>query len=184
MTEKKKSWLAKFYPDQWLDSAYTIPYQDWYDKGKRGLIYDVDNTLVPHGAPATEESVALFKQLHEMGYKTLLISNNRKARVEPFARAMETDYISMANKPFEGNYHKGCRIMGLSEDQVLFIGDQLFTDVWGAKKAGIFSILVDPIDPREEIQIIIKRRLEKIVLRKYLKETGQEHRLKKVSERI
>ncbi|MEE0955658.1 MAG: YqeG family HAD IIIA-type phosphatase [Eubacterium sp.] len=177
MKDTKNSRLAKFYPDEWVDSAYHIPYQDWYDKGKRGLIYDVDNTLVPHGAPATEESVALFKRLHEMGFKTLLISNNRKARVEPFAKAMETDFISLANKPFEKNYHAGCRMMGLSEEQVLFIGDQLFTDVWGAKKAGIYSILVDPINPKEEIQIVLKRRLEKVVLRKYLRDSGQKRSL-------
>lgn len=177
MKNRQKSRLEKFYPDQWLESAYTIPYQEWYDKGKRGLIYDVDNTLVPHGAPATKESIELFRRLHAMGFQTLLISNNRKARVEPFAKAMETDYISMANKPFEASYHKGCRKMGLKEDQVLFIGDQLFTDVWGAKKAGIFSILVDPINPKEEIQIVLKRRLEKIVLRKFLEESGQKRKL-------
>ena len=54
--------------------------------------------------------------------------------------------------------------MGIAPKQALFIGDQLFTDVWGASKAGIYSILVDRIGPKEEIQIHLKRILEKIVL--------------------
>ena len=54
--------------------------------------------------------------------------------------------------------------MGTNEKNTLFVGDQLFTDVWGARNTGIFSILVEPIDKKEEIQIVLKRYLEKIVL--------------------
>ena len=60
--------------------------------------------------------------------------------------------------------------MGTDKTTTLFVGDQLFTDVWGAKKVGIYSILVKPIHPKEEIQIVLKRYLEKIVLYFYLKE--------------
>ena len=55
-------------------------------------------------------------------------------------------------------------LMGTTPENTLFVGDQLFTDVWGAKRAGIYSILVKPIHPKEEIQIVLKRYLEKIVL--------------------
>ena len=54
--------------------------------------------------------------------------------------------------------------MGTNEKNTLFVGDQIFTDVWGANKAGIYSILVKPIHPKEEIQIVLKRILEKVVL--------------------
>ena len=57
--------------------------------------------------------------------------------------------------------------MGITEDQAVFVGDQLFTDIYGAKKAGIYQILVKPIHPKEEIQIVLKRKLEKIVLDSY-----------------
>ena len=57
--------------------------------------------------------------------------------------------------------------MGTDEKNTLFVGDQIFTDIWGANKAGIYSVLVKPIHPKEEIQIVLKRYLEKIVLAGY-----------------
>jgi shikimate kinase len=62
------------------------------------------------------------------------------------------------------------RLMGTTSDNTLFIGDQLFTDVWGAKRLGIYCILSKPINPKEEIQIVLKRRLEKPVLKSYTKQ--------------
>jgi len=153
-----------FYPKEYRDSTYTIDFQKLYQEGYRGILFDVDNTLVPHGAPATEESVELFRRLHEMGFSTCLISNNKEPRVTPFADAMETPYVYKAGKPKRSGYQKGMEIMGTGTQNTLFIGDQLFTDVWGANRAGLYSILVKPIDPKEEIQIVLKRYLEKIVL--------------------
>lgn len=153
-----------FYPKEYRDSTYTIDFQRLYQKGYRGILFDVDNTLVPHGAPATEESVELFRRLHEMGFATCLISNNKEPRVTPFADAMETPYVYKAGKPKRSGYQKGMEIMKTGTENTLFIGDQLFTDVWGANRAGLHSILVKPIDPKEEIQIVLKRYLERIVL--------------------
>ena len=70
--------LNCFYPDREADSAYAIDYDKLYRQGYRGIIFDVDNTLVPHGAPADERAMALFKRLHEMGYQTVLLSNNKE----------------------------------------------------------------------------------------------------------
>ena len=66
-----------FYPDEWLDSAYDIPYEQFYQKGMRGIIFDIDNTLVPHGAPADERAVQLFERLRAIGFHTCLLSNNK-----------------------------------------------------------------------------------------------------------
>ena len=68
------------------------------------------------------------------------------------------------------NYNRAVEQMGLTKEEVLFVGDQLFTDVYGANRAGIYGILVKPINPKEEIQIVLKRYLEKIVLHFYEKE--------------
>lgn len=168
--------LSAFYPDERAESTYAIDFAAWYRKGYRGLEFDVDNTLVPHGAPADQRSIALFRRLREIGFRTCLISNNRYARVKPFADALETEFISMAMKPFTGGYQRGCEVMGTDTAHTLFIGDQLFTDVWGARKAGLYSILVNPINPKEEVQIVLKRKLEKIVLEQYEKEQKQMHR--------
>ena len=93
-----------------------------------------------------------------------------------FNEPIQVDYVYNAHKPSTKNYRKAMEIMGTDETNSVFIGDQLFTDVWGANRTGIYSILVKPINPKEEIQIVLKRYLEAIVLafyRKRLKKMGQ-----------
>ncbi len=167
---KGRGLLSAFYPDEWRESSYGLPYEEWYERGYRGIIFDIDNTLVPHGAPATKEAIRFFKKLRRIGFQTCLLSNNRKSRVEPFAEAVGSAYIANAHKPSTGNYLKACEVMGISRDEAVFVGDQLFTDVYGAKRSGIYQILVKPIHPKEEIQIVLKRKLEKIVLYFYRKD--------------
>ena len=153
-----------FFPDRYVASTYVIDFEILYEKGYRGLIFDIDNTLVPHGAPADERAIALFERLKKIGFKCCLISNNQEPRVKMFNEKIQVDYVYNAHKPSTKNYIKAMEIMGTNKANSVFIGDQLFTDVWGAKRTGIHNILVKPIHPKEEIQIVIKRRLEKIVL--------------------
>lgn len=156
--------LRTFYPDDYIASTYVIPFEELYKKGYRGLIFDIDNTLVPHGAPADERAIALFERLRNIGFDTCLISNNQEPRVQPFAGKVGSKYVFDAHKPSTKNYKKAMELMKTEKENTLFVGDQLFTDVWGAKRTGIKSILVKPIHPKEEIQIVLKRYLEKIVL--------------------
>lgn len=161
--------FRKFYPTMWVDSSYEIDYEGLYSAGIRGLIYDVDNTLVPHGAPADERAIALFERLREIGFQTCIISNNKEPRVKPFADAVGSKYIYDAHKPSRINYEKAMELMHTDISSTYFVGDQLFTDVYGANRTGIPSILVKPIDKKEEFQIVLKRRLEWIVLANYKK---------------
>nr|WP_296264687.1 YqeG family HAD IIIA-type phosphatase [uncultured Merdimonas sp.] len=156
--------FKKFYPDQYLASTYVIDFEKLYKEGYRGLIFDIDNTLVPHNAPADDRAVALFERLKKIGYRCCLISNNQEPRVKMFNEKIQVDYVYNAHKPSTKNYIKAMEIMGTDRSNTIFIGDQLFTDVWGAKRAGIRNILVKPLHPKEEIQIVLKRYLEKIVL--------------------
>ena len=104
-----------FYPDEWLDSAYDIPYEQFYQKGMRGIIFDIDNTLVPHGAPADERAVQLFERLRAIGFHTCLLSNNKEARVAPFAGQVDSDYIYKGRKPKRsGNRQAMRRSLGQS----------------------------------------------------------------------
>ena len=167
--------LKKFYPDCYMNSTYEIDFDAYYEKGYRAIIFDIDNTLVPHGAPADERSMELFAHLKDLGYKVMLLSNNKEPRVKMFNDAVKVSYIFKAGKPLVKNYLKAMEIMGTDKNNTLFVGDQLFTDVWGAKRTGIHNILVQPIDKKEEIQIVLKRYLEKIVLKsykRYLKKQG------------
>lgn len=158
-----------FYPDEYYDSTYSIDFEKLYEDGYRGVIFDIDNTLVPHGAPADERSIALFKKLKEIGFDAVLLSNNKEARVAMFNEPIGVHTIWKANKPSPMGYRKAMELMGTDVSSTIFVGDQLFTDVWGAKNASIRSILVKPMNPKEEIQIVLKRKLEAIVLRAYLK---------------
>ena len=159
-----------FFPDAYLASAYVIPFEELYEKGYRGLIFDIDNTLVPHGEPADDRAKALFARLKKIGFEMCLISNNQEPRVKPFAEKVQSKYVFNAHKPSTKNYIKAMELMHTDRGNTVFIGDQLFTDVWGAKRTGMKSILVKPINPKEEIQIVLKRYLEKIVLHFYKKE--------------
>lgn len=128
---------------------------------------------MPHGAPADDRAVEFFAGLRKLGYRTVLLSNNKEPRVRPFADRVSSNYICDAGKPGRGGYERAMELMGTSPESTLFVGDQLFTDVWGAKRAGIVSYLVKPIHPKEEIQIVLKRRLERIVLFFYHRKKGQ-----------
>lgn len=161
--------LETFYPDHEVESAYVIDYEALYEAGYRGIIFDVDNTLVPHGAPADERAIALFTRLHAIGFKTLLLSNNKEPRVKMFNDKVSSSYIFKAGKPGREGYRRAMERMETTPETTLFVGDQLFTDVWGAKRTGIVTYLVKPIHPKEEIQIVLKRYLEKIVLYFYHK---------------
>ena len=156
--------MRGLYPKEYVESTYEIDFEELYKKGYKGVIFDIDNTLVPHGAPADDRAIAFFKKMHEIGYATLMLSNNKEPRVKMFCDAVNAPYIFKGGKPKTEGYYKAMEIMETTAENTLFVGDQIFTDVWGANRAGIYSFLVKPIHPKEEIQIVLKRYLEKIVL--------------------
>lgn len=161
--------FERFFPSEWAESAYSIDYEGLYEAGYRALIFDIDNTLVPHGADADERAIALFTRLKKIGYDICLLSNNKRPRVERFNKDVNVNYIFKAQKPYSKNYYIATMMMRTSTGSTLCVGDQLFTDIYGAKAIGIHTILVNPIDRKEEIQIVLKRILEKPILRNYKK---------------
>lgn len=159
--------FGKFYPGEYLESVYGIDFEKLYKEGYRGIIFDIDNTLVPHGAPADQRAKNLFQSLKKQGYRCCLLSNNKEPRVKSFNDEVQVQYIFKAGKPKVRGYQKAMEMMETNKENTLFIGDQIFTDVYGANRAGIRTILTKPIHPKEEIQIVLKRYLEKIVLAFY-----------------
>lgn len=159
--------LRIFYPKRIADSAYIIDYELLYKEGYRGIIFDIDNTLVEHGADASERAIKLISRLKRMGFQVCLISNNQEERVMRFNKDINVKYIFNAKKPARKSYIMATKLMGTTIDDTVFIGDQLFTDVFGANRIGMMSYFVKPIGPKEEIQIVIKRKLERIVLKHY-----------------
>ena len=165
--------LQMMYPDEYVESTYRIDFQILYQKGYRGILFDIDNTLVPHGAPADDKAIELFRKLKKIGFQTCLISNNKEPRVKSFCDQVDSKYIYKAGKPLPKGYLEGMDKMRTNQNNTLFVGDQIFTDVLGAKRADLYTILVKPIHPKEEIQIVLKRYLEKIVLFFYNRKVGK-----------
>ena len=126
--------LEIFYPDETADTSYGIDYEALYRKGYRGLIYDVDNTLVPHGAPADDRAKALFERLHTIGFSAVLLSNNKEPRVKSFAEDVKyADYIFKADKPSVKGYEEAMRRMGTTKKR-LFLSAISFLRTSGAQK--------------------------------------------------
>lgn len=152
--------FQNFYPNKLIRSVYELNWKE-LSETYAGVIFDIDNTLVPHGAAADEAAITLFKKIHGLGMKTMLVSNNGAERVKPFAQQVQTDYICKAGKPKAAGYQKAMEKMETDSQHTLFIGDQIFTDIWGANRAGIYTMLTEPVDKStDEIQIVIKRWFE------------------------
>ncbi len=156
--------MRQYYPGARANSVYTIDYEGLWNRGYRGLIFDIDNTIVHHGADATPQAEELFRRLHSMGFQTLLLTNNDQPRVERFLKNIDSLYICDAGKPAVESYHRALALLQLPPEQAICIGDQVFTDILGANRAGLDSILVDFIRLPEERRIGKKRYLEKLIL--------------------
>ncbi|MCR4605283.1 MAG: YqeG family HAD IIIA-type phosphatase [Eubacterium sp.] len=171
--------FERFFPDETVSSTYEINYQKLYRQGYRGLLFDIDNTLVKHGEGATKQAIALFDKLKKMGFECCVISNNKKARVLLFNKDIGIHTVFNAHKPASKGYYYAMELMHTNVTNTVFVGDQLFTDIFGAKKIGMKNYLVSPISSREEIQIVLKRKLEKIVLNEYRAKRKQQKAAKR-----
>ena len=139
--------MSKLYP-----SAYQIDYQKEYNNGVRGVLFDVDNTLVRHGEPATKQAKELFEHLRSIGLKTCIISNNKEPRVSPFAKEVGSDYIYKAGKPSVRGYEEAMKRIHTTPDTTIFIGDQIFTDIYGGSVNQQVTTIV--LESKKEIPII------------------------------
>ena len=168
--------LKSFYPFEYAESVFSVDYEKLFSLGFRALIFDIDNTLVHHGDDSNEEIDNFFKHIHSIGFKTLLLSNNNRSRILRFIKNIDTLYIEEAEKPKKGGYLKALSMLDVKREQAIVIGDQLFTDVFGANRARIPSILVKFIRLPNETDFGKRRRAEAIVLDRYLK-SKHTHRL-------
>lgn len=171
--------FERFFPDATVSSTYAIDYEKLYQEGYRGILFDIDNTLVEHGMEATEQAKKLFIRLQEIGFECCLISNNKKKRVHTFNEKIGVHTVFNAHKPAKKGYYYAMELMNTRPENTVFVGDQLFTDIFGAKRIGLKNFLVKPINKKEEIQIVLKRKLEWVVLKEYRTKKREEKRKKK-----
>lgn len=153
--------MMNCYPDLHVADAYAVDYRGMYDEGYRGIIYDIDNTLVLHGAPADGRARSLIEELHEIGYRTIILSNSTGRRAGAFAAAVGSEVETGGRKPLPGKFYVCMERMGTTPETTLCIGDQVFTDILGANLAGVTSVLTDPLSPDELFWVKMKRPFER-----------------------
>ena len=169
--------LHNFYPYEYVENVFSIDYKKLYENDFRAILFDIDNTLVHHGDDSTEEIDELFRYIQSIGFQTFILSNNSEKRIQRFLRNINSPYIHDAQKPNAENYLKAIGQLGVKKTEAVFVGDQIFTDIYGANKSGIPSILVRFIRQEGETKIGIRRHVERIVLTFYSWSKRYRHRL-------
>lgn len=160
--------FKKLYPDRKFDSIREISRGFLAENGIKYAILDIDNTLVSYTQPVADDNARAFlKMLEEAGIVYAFVSNNHRERVEKFAEEFDAYYVHDSGKPFLFGIKRAMRKMGAKRENTCLIGDQIFTDVYAGKRAGLMTLMVKPIEAKETPFFGFKRRMEKIVLRGY-----------------
>jgi len=156
-----------FIPTWFAASIFKIDYQGLKSSGLMFLLYDLDNTLVARDdGRVSDELKALFTQLKSEGFKIIIISNNWGERVRSFGAGAGVPVLGRAAKPFGWAYKRAMAKIGARPNQTVAIGDQLFTDIFGANRLGLKTVLVTPVSQVDLVHTKILRRFERLILKK------------------
>lgn len=173
MKEKNKL-FTRFYPDYVFESVEKIPIDIIEKENIKLVIFDMDNTLVDNKYTYTDELRLWMQRLKSKKVKLYILSNSPLGKVvKKIANELGMNYVYNANKPFLKGFNIVIEKSKVKKKNIMMIGDQLFTDVWGGNRFGIKTILVKPIASTEAFITKIKRPFEKIVLKKYYKRKGE-----------
>jgi HAD superfamily phosphatase (TIGR01668 family) len=160
------SWLNRLWPDEYVESIAEVDLDKLWNAGYRLILTDLDNTLVPWNYPdVTEDLARWLEAARGKGFQVCILSNNKGPRVKAFAEKANVSYIASARKPKSGAYREALSRFGATPQTAVMIGDQLFTDIQGGKRCGIYTILVLPIDPHEWWGTRVVRKFERIVMK-------------------
>lgn len=160
--------FERFYPDFRFNSVADINADFFRENNIKFAVLDIDNTLVSYKtATADSGARAFLNMLSENGIKYAFVSNNHKKRVELFARDFDAYFLSRALKPFAVGVKYVMKKMGAKKEETVLIGDQIFTDVYAGKRAGIKTVMVNPIESKETPFFGFKRYFERMVLKNY-----------------
>ena len=156
--------IEKYMPDIYQKSIYYINYDKLYKKGIRCIIFDLDNTISPpHVKKPTKRLKKLFEELKDKGFKIIIMSNATKYRLEPFKSGLYVDACAFSLKPTKNKYAKIMDKFDFKSTEIAAVGDQLLTDILGANKLDITSILVNPLTPHDYTITVINRIFEKMI---------------------
>ena len=158
------------YPKEYLNSVKDISIELLNKNNIKGLILDVDNTLISLDKKMPAGIVEWVKNVKANGIKICILSNSNKIdKVEAVAKLIESPYIFFGKKPLKSGFLRAQNILKLKTENIAVVGDQIFTDVIGANRCKMFSILVKPIEEKDYLITKIKRPLEKMIIKSYQK---------------
>ncbi|WP_188206228.1 YqeG family HAD IIIA-type phosphatase [Alkalibacillus aidingensis] len=162
--------LRKFLPNDHVETVVDITPESLLEKGIKGVITDLDNTLVAWDQPdATPEIANWFKDLKRAGIKVTIMSNNSEDRVSAFSEPLDISFIPKARKPLGNAFRKAKRQMDLNNDEIVVVGDQLLTDVLGGNRAKFHTILVVPVVETDGFFTRFNRRVERRIMEHFRK---------------
>jgi len=162
--------IERFFPRLLVDGIQDISLDILSGRGIKGLILDIDSTLVPSRVKdADENAVQWMERVKSRGFKVCIVSNASKKRVIRFNERLKVFAIHRAKKPSRKAFMKAARLLDMPANKIAVVGDQIFTDIYGGNRLGMFTVLVKPLDKREFFFIKFKRVMEKYILAKYRK---------------
>ncbi len=163
----------KCIPNEYTKTVYDIDYKALYELGKRVIFFDVDNTLISYkDMHITQNALNLINKLEEMGFEIMLVSNNKPKRVKVIANETKLKYTANSLKPLKLAFKRARRKLSkkYTWSEIVEIGDQLLTDVYGSRGLDIYTILVKPIDNKTEVWTTrFNRKREKKIIEKIKK---------------
>lgn len=168
-----KLWFSggkMIYPKEYLDSVKNISIELLQKNNIKGLILDVDNTLIDFDKKMPDGVETWVQNMKNSGIKFCILSNSNKLeKVGSVAEKLQIPFIHFAKKPFKAGFERAKKVLQLEANEIAVVGDQIMTDIIGANRSKMFSILVKPIEEKEYIITKIKRPIEKIIINSYLK---------------
>lgn len=162
------------YPREYLNSVKEISIELLEKNHIKGLILDVDNTLIDFDKKMPDGVEEWAQNLKKVGIKLCILSNSNKVdKVKGVADKLEIPFLYFAKKPFKSGFKKAKAVLGIEAENIAVVGDQIMTDVIGANRSHMFSILVKPIEEKDYLLTKIKRPLERLIIQRYLKKKKQ-----------
>ena len=158
------------YPKGYFDKVSDITIEYLVKNNIKGLILDVDNTLIDYYKNLSDETVEWANSLKDNGIRLCILSNsNKEKKVKEVANKLKIAYIHFGLKPFKKGFKKAIKLLELKNNEIAVVGDQIFTDVLGANRMKMFSILVEPIEKKDIWITILKRPIENYIKKPKMK---------------
>ena len=163
--DKRRKPVQMLRPDRFAPRLHDVPHEELELAGIRGLIVDLDNTLLGFRATELErEHLEWVARAHERGFRIVMLSNNFSERVNSLARQLNVTCIPNALKPLPLGFLRAKRRLQLRRHEIAVVSDQLFTDVLGGKLCGLYTILTEPIELKDFAVTRVFRFFERLML--------------------